>query len=253
MMRKNIFILTLSVLSFTACTRYFISKPVQLRPIAISDTLAAPSSALSQQISAYLQPYHDSLEARMTTVLVKSPRRLTKGGAESELGNLMADILREMGQERYGKPVDLAITNNGGIRTDFPAGNVTLGNVYEVMPFDNELVALTLSGETMQKVIDYLAQRKEPQSGLKLVIDKTTNKPIEALIGGKPLDLKGTYTLITSDYMAVSSDMAAIVKNNQGFQVLQYLMRDAIADYLRRKGKQNEELNPKKDGRTVVQ
>ncbi len=252
-MRKNILLIALFASSFTACTRYFIAKPVQLRAIAVSDTSAAPAGPLSQQIASYLQPYHDSLETRMTTVLVKSPRRLTKGVPESELGNLMADILREMGQERLGKPVDVAITNNGGIRTDFPAGNVTLGNVYEVMPFDNELVAITLSGETMQKVIEYLAQRKEPQSGLKLVIDKATNKPLEVTIGGKPLDLNKTYTLITSDYMAVSSDMAAIVKTNQGFEVLRYLMRDAIADYLRRKGQQNQELDPKKDGRTIVQ
>ncbi|WP_428657391.1 5'-nucleotidase C-terminal domain-containing protein [Runella sp.] len=252
-MKKNILLIALFAFSFTACTRYFIGKPAQLRSIAVSDTTSAPSSALSQQIAAYLQPYHDSLDARMNAVLVKSPRRITKGGPESELGNLMSDILREMGQERLGKPVDLAITNNGGIRADFPAGNITLGNVYEIMPFDNELVALTLSGETMQKVIEYLAQRKEPQSGLKLVIDKASNKPVEVLIGGKPLDLQKTYTLITSDYLAISSDMAPIVKNNKGFEVLHYLMRDSIADYLRRKGQQNQELDPKKDGRTVVQ
>ncbi|MFN8347233.1 MAG: 5'-nucleotidase [Spirosomataceae bacterium] len=236
----------------SSCTSYFISKPAQMRAVVVSDTVTAAESPLSRQISAYLAPFHDSMYVRMNTVLVKSPRRLSKGVPESELGNLMADILREMGQEKYGKPVDVAITNNGGIRTDFPAGNITLGNVYEVMPFDNELVAITLSGETMKKVIDYLAQRKEPQSGLTLVIDKATNQPKEVLIGGKPLDRQRTYTLVTSDYMAISSDMAAIVKTNQGFQILGYLMRDAIADYLRRKGQQNQELDPKKDGRTKV-
>lgn len=251
-MRKILYAIALITLSLSSCMHYFISKPGQLRLVTVSDTVSAPASALSQQIASYLKPYHDSLDAQMNTVLVKSPRRLSKGMPESELGNLMADIMREMGQERYGKPVDVAITNNGGIRTDFPAGNITMGNVFEVMPFDNELVAITLSGETMKKVIDYLAQRKEPQSGLKLVIDKASNKPTEVLIGGKPLDLQGTYTLVTSDYMALSSDMAAIVKDNKGFQILRYLMRDSIADYLRRKGQQNQEIDPKKDGRTKV-
>ncbi|MDF7817997.1 5'-nucleotidase [Runella sp. MFBS21] len=251
-MKNSALALAVIAVVFTSCTRYFVGKPVQLTPIAISDTISAPTSPLSEKVSSYLRPFHDSLDARMNTVLVKSPRRLSKGLPESELGNLMADILREMGQEKYGKPVDVAITNSGGIRTDFPAGNVTLGNVYEVMPFDNELVAITVSGEVMQKVIEYVAQRKEPQSGLKLVVDKATNKPIEALIGGKSLDLQGTYTIITSDYMALSSDMASVVKTNKGFVILNYLMRDAIADYLRRKGQQNQELNPQKDGRTVV-
>jgi len=246
-------LLFIFALSFTSCTRYFIGQPVQLKSIAISDTTTAAASPLSQKVAAYLQPYHDSLDAQMNTVLVQSPWRLTKGTPESELGNLMADILREMGSERFGKPIDVAVTNNGGIRTDLPAGNVTLGNVFEVMPFDNELVVLTLSGETMQKAIEYIAQRKEPQSGLKLVVDKVTNKPKEVLVNGQPVDLQKTYTLVTSDYMATSSDLAAIVKTNQGYQVLNYLMRDAMADYLRRKGQQNQLIDPKKDGRTRVE
>ncbi|WP_051397794.1 5'-nucleotidase C-terminal domain-containing protein [Runella limosa] len=251
-MRKIVLPLALLALSLGACTRYFVGKPVKLQPIAISDTVTAPSSALSQTVDKYLKPYHDSLDAQMTAVLTTSPRRLTKGTPESELGNLMADLFREMGQERFGKPIDVAVTNNGGIRTDLPQGNITLGKVYEVMPFDNDLVVLTLSGATMQKVIDFLAQRKEPQSGLKLVVDKATNKPKEVLIGGKPLNTEQTYTLITSDYMAMSSDLAPIVKNNQGYKALNYLMRDAMADYLRRKGKQGQAIDPKKDGRTTV-
>ena len=72
------------------------------------------------------------------------------------------------------------------------------------------------------------------------------------LIGGKLLNTEQTYTLITSDYMAMSSDLAPIVKNNQGYKALNYLMRDAMADYLRRKGKQGQAIDPKKDGRTTV-
>jgi len=251
-MRKFVLPLALIALSLGACTRYFVGKPVKLQPITISDTTTAPTSGLSQTVASYLKPYHDTLDAQMTSVLTTSPRRLTKGVPESELGNLMVDIFREMGQERYGKPIDLAITNNGGIRTDLPQGNITLGKVYEVMPFDNDLVVLTVSGTTMQKVVEYIAQRKEPQSGLRLVVDKATNKPKEVLIGNKPIDNQQTYTIITSDYMAMSSDMAPIVKNNQGYQALNYLMRDAMADYLRRKGKQGQAIDPQKDGRTTV-
>lgn len=252
-MKKLFLILLFFIATFTSCTRYFIVQPVQLKPVVVSDTVSVAASPLSQKVAIYLQPYHDSLDAQMNSVLVQSPRRLTKGIPESELGNLMADMLHEMGSERFGKPIDVATTNNGGIRTDLPAGNVTLGHVFEVMPFDNELVVLTLPGETMQKAIEYIAQRKEPQSGLKLTIDKATNQLKEALINGQPIDLKKTYTLLTSDYMATSSDLAPIVKNNQGYQIINYLMRDAIADYLRRKGKQNQMIDPKKDGRTTVE
>lgn len=254
MTRPTSFLLFFAVIIATssACTRYFVGQPVQLRSVAISDTVTAPETALSQQVGAYLQPYRDSLGVRMNTVLAQSPRRLTKGRPESELGNLMADILRTMGAQRLATPVDVAVTNSGGIRTDLPAGNITVGDVYQVMPFDNELVALTLSGPTMQKVAQYIAQRQEPQSGLQLTLSKTSNQLTELLINGKPIDVQKTYILITSDYMATSSDMANIVKDAQKYQVLGYLMRDALVDYLRQKGQQNQAIDPKRDGRTRI-
>jgi 2',3'-cyclic-nucleotide 2'-phosphodiesterase (5'-nucleotidase family) len=245
-------LLIVSLLAVTSCTRYFVGKPVQLRTVSVSDTTSAPQTALSQGVKSYLQPYSDSLGAKMNAVLAQSPRRLSKGQPESELGNLMADLLREMGSERLGKPVDVAVTNSGGIRTDLPAGSITLGDVYQVMPFDNELVALTLTGDVMKKVVEYIAQRREPQSGLKLTISKASNQLTEALVNGQPLDPKKSYVLLTSDYMATSSDMAKIVANPQNYQVLGYLMRDAMADYLRRKGQQNQIIDPKRDGRTRI-
>ncbi|TAH09668.1 MAG: hypothetical protein EAZ14_08725 [Runella slithyformis] len=69
---------------------------------------------------------------------------------------------------------------------------------------------------------------------------------------GQPIDLQRNYTLITSDYVATSSDYAALFKNAVKYEALNYLMRDAILDYLRRKGQQKEVLNPQKDGRTSV-
>lgn len=253
MIKKYIFLLLISIGTFSSCTRYFIGQPAQMYPIAISDTLSAPDTPLSSQVSQYLNPYKDSLSLKMNTVLIQSARRLTKAKPESELGNLMTDIMLEMGAEKLGKPVDVAMTNYGGIRTDLPAGNVTIGNVFEVMPFDNALVAITLSGEQMQKVATYIAQGKEPQAGLKLVVGKEDNQLKEALIKSKPIDPAATYTFITSDYVATSSDLAPIVKNNKGYQILNYLVRDAMIDYLRRKGEQKILLNPQRDGRTRVE
>ncbi|MFN3380491.1 MAG: hypothetical protein ACK41O_13620, partial [Runella zeae] len=76
-MKNSALALAVIAVAFTSCTRYFVGKPIQLTPIAISDTISAPTSPLSEKVSSYLRPFHDSLDARMNTVLVKSPRRLS--------------------------------------------------------------------------------------------------------------------------------------------------------------------------------
>ena len=239
-------------ISLVSCQRYFAPQQPQTRLMAVSDTASAAQTAMSQRVAAYIKPYHDSLDVGMNAVLIRSTKRLAKGQPESEMGNLLCDLFLEMGSEKYGKPIDVSLTNSGGIRTEWQAGNITVGNVYEVMPFDNALVVLTLAGSDMKLFVEEYARRKDPQAGMKVVIENGTNKPLETLIGGQPLDSQRNYTIITSDYVANSSDYAKIFKNHVDYKVLNYLMRNAILDYLRRKGQQNAILDPQKDGRTSV-
>lgn len=245
-------LIVLTLCASTACQRYFMPQTPKGQLVAVNDTVRAPDNLVSQRVAAYVKPYHDSLDAGMNTVLIKSARRLVKGQPESGMGNLLCDLFREMGSTKYGKPIDVALTNSGGIRTEWQAGNITTGNVYEVMPFDNALVVLTLSGAQMKAFVEEFAKRKDPQAGMKVVIENTTNQVLELSIGEQPLDPQKTYTLITSDYVATSSDYAPIFKNPVSYQVLNYLMRDAILDYLRLKGEQKMVLDPQKDGRTSV-
>jgi len=236
----------------TACQRYFVPETKKGQSVAVSDTVRVPDNLVSERVAAYIKPYHDSLDAGMNTVLIRSAKRLAKGQPESGMGNLLCDLFREMGAQKYGKPIEVALANSGGIRTEWQAGDITTGNVYEVMPFDNALVVLTLSGVQMKAFVEEFAKRKDPQSGMKVVIENTTNQVLEIAIGGQPIDPQKTYTLITSDYVANSSDYAAVFKKPVSYEVLNYLMRDAILDYLRLKGQQKIILDPQKDGRTSV-
>ncbi|MFT4033351.1 MAG: 5'-nucleotidase C-terminal domain-containing protein [Siphonobacter sp.] len=245
------FFLGMFLLSACSSTQYFAGHALHSALIPVTDTTAAASKE-SKALATYLQTYHDSLNRSMNQILVKSAKRLHKGGVESELGDLMADLFLEQGQKHYGSPIDVAQMNTGGIRAEILAGNVTLGNVYEIMPFDNDLVVLTLSGETMKQFIDYVAARQDPQSGMRLVLDKDTRKPIEITIQGKPFDPSKTYKIVVSDYVATGGDSAVFLKNCLKSEPLHYLMRDAIRDYFIAKGQKNEVLNPQLDGRTTV-
>lgn len=129
--------------------RYYAVSGKSAGLVTVTDTVAsqAAESPLTQRVARYIRPFHDSLDRTMNTVLVRSAQRLRKGEPESPLGNLMADVLLEIGGERAGKRPDVAMTNTGGIRAELPAGPVTLSNAYEVMPFDNAVVVLTLPGD----------------------------------------------------------------------------------------------------------
>jgi 2',3'-cyclic-nucleotide 2'-phosphodiesterase (5'-nucleotidase family) len=251
-MRYNNYLLFFVSILLVGCTKYFKPTDKHTQIIAVSDSLQLPESAVSQKVSAYLSPLHDTLDARMNGVLVKSAKRLRKGQPESELGNVLTDFMLDMARERSGKPIAVAMTNSGGIRTELPEGNVTLGNVFEIMPFDNELVLVEVSGEVMQQFAEYIAARKEPQAGMKLIIDSKSNKINELSINGAPLDVHKTYWIVTSDYIVNSSDASKILKNRINYEPLKMLMRDAFAEGFRRMGNKNQVLNPKKDGRTVI-
>ncbi len=240
----------LPLLGAVSCTRYFRVHDSKSQTVAVTDSLQ--STALSTKVANYLSPLHDTLAARMNGILVKSEKRLVKGQPESELGNLLADIILEKTKEHTGKNIDVAVTNSGGIRAELPAGGITLGNVYEIMPFENEIVVLTLSGQTMKKFIDYIGQRKDPQAGMQLVIDKSSNQVIEVKINGLPLDENKTYTVATSDYVANGGDKAEFLKERLGYDKIGLLLRDAFVDYFKQKGRKGETINPKKDGRTQV-
>ncbi len=254
-MHKHSWTLLLGMFVVSACsgTHYYTARSTGSALLEVTDQsnpslVSGPGSNLAQ----YLQTYHDSLDRSMNQVLVQSAKYLKKGGVESELGDLLTDLFREQAQKRYGATIDLAHMNNGGIRSELPAGNLTLRNVYEIMPFDNDLVVLTVSGETMRQFIEYLAARQDPQSGLKLVLDKDTKKPLEVSVNGQSFDPQKTYRILVSDYVATGGDSAFFLKNSLKSEPLNYLMRDAIRDYFVSKGQQHQILNPQLDGRTTL-
>jgi 2',3'-cyclic-nucleotide 2'-phosphodiesterase (5'-nucleotidase family) len=129
--------------------------------------------------------------------------------------------------------------NYGGIRLpDLPAGDITRGKMYELMPFDNLMVLLNVKGSQLKQYLDTLAAGEGVvESGITLQIaDKTVQ---QITIGGKPLDLNADYTIAHSDYVAMNSNLLKnIDRKTNG-----YLLRDAIIDYIRFINGQNKKIS----------
>ena len=159
--------------------------------------------ALKQLIS----PYKLDLDNKINEVLSYNPRMLDKREAEleSSIGNLLADACFEAGDSILrsvkGRGIDFAVFNYGGIRAPIQEGNVTIEDVYQVMPFENRLVVVELNPEQMRSLIDYLIRQHQahPISGIQLAL--SDNKKSEVLIRNKKWDPNKKYHVLTIDYL----------------------------------------------------
>jgi 5'-nucleotidase len=133
------------------------------------------------------------------------------GRWESPLGNLFADAMRD------GTPgADAAINNNarGGLRADLPEGPLTFGRIYDVYPFDNRLVTLTLTGAELQQILSNELRRNRPNSigvsGIRIVASCGSGELQVDLsrTSGQPVRPDERLTVVTMDMLAAGQFFA---------------------------------------------
>jgi 2',3'-cyclic-nucleotide 2'-phosphodiesterase (5'-nucleotidase family) len=139
--------------------------------------------------------------------------------------------MRQQSAEATGKPVDVAFTNNGGLRADLPRGPLTRGDVLEVMPFDNAMVVLELSGADLQSTLDRSSEHGgDPFSGVTFRIEN--RKALDVRVNGEPLDLQRTYRLCTNDYIVDGGGKYEAIKRARNVNRTGVLIRDAILSHI---------------------
>jgi len=217
---------------------------IEFTDYKIDGTLKADSGLLK-----LLMPYSDSVNRSMNAVIGFSINGLTKKQPESTLGNFMADCMKTMAEKKFNQKVDIAFINYGGIRSYIPKGEISVGKIYELMPFDNLIVLQKLSGKVLQQFLDKMANREGwPVSGLTMSIKD--RKAIHVLINHKPLDENAVYVIANSDYVANGGSGCDMLRNlartNKG-----YLIRDAIIDYITEFTSQGKPIDPKSENRVV--
>ena len=186
------------------------------------ETIGVNASADST-ILTIIAPYQQGIEAEMNEVLTYSRINLTKKSGESLLGNFVTDLCLNYADAH------MCVMNNGGLRTTVNKGNVTRGRLYELMPFENELVLLELNKIDYLGLLQYICKRGgEPFSGINI----TMNKEGEIITNSWPVDFeKGEkIKVITSDYLANGGDKMKFFKDKEQKKV-GIKIRDAIIDH----------------------
>ena len=249
MKRFRFSFLLLFLLAFSACTTYRVEKS-ETANIHLDSLINIP---ISQKVEGMIKPYRDKVNADMTEVLCQSSEALYGGRPESPLTNYCADLVLEESNRfcagKYPKmKIDVSMLNSGGLRIPLPKGEIKTMTLFELMPFENEIVFLKLKGEVMLEFINHMAARGgEGVSGLRFGIKK--DKAIQPEIGGKPLDTAQTYWLVTSDYIADGGDGSEILAKSTERINTGVKARDMFIQYFRRLGKEGKTVTAKTDGR----
>lgn len=241
----------LKILFFSAALSLFsCSKKTSVARISESHIIVNDNK-IDSSIYKAMSSYKKTHDEQMYAVIAKSEDALVKGDVESTLGNFFCDAVIYETKKLLGKDssnLDVAIFNKGGLRNSLPKGNITIGNVFELMPFDNEVVLLKLSGAQFKDMCYKIVEKGGiPIGGMQLTMTGTI--PTDISVNGKPFDESRDYWVVTSDYLANGGDSYNFFKNAKERKITNVLLRNMIINYCEDITKLDQTIKPKLDGR----
>jgi 2',3'-cyclic-nucleotide 2'-phosphodiesterase/3'-nucleotidase/5'-nucleotidase len=209
------------------------------------------------------EPFLDNLFERADT-LKDDADTLTLYNSYNEnlapvLGRVLGETTVELDHDRYAGPsllgewscdvmrekagVQIAMTNGGGLRVPIPAGKITAGILYEVMPFDNTLYTMKLSGADVKANIEHGIMNDDigwvAISGVKVVYnpEAEAGNRITSMVleDGTPIEMDKYYTVVTNDFMFSGGDNYNFENSKDGLDTF-IPIRDALMDAVQKAG-----------------
>ena len=211
---------------------------------------------LSSRVGARIKVYGNALAKEMNVVIGKAlvdldGERANVRTKETNMGNLVTDIMKG------ATKADIALTNGGGIRASIKAGDITVGGVISVLPFDNSLVVIQLRGDAIVKALELSVGSYPNQlggflqvSGLTFKFDPAKpagSRVVEVKVNGLTIDPYRLYSVATNDFTAAGGDGYAMFKDAKVLYMSGEMLRDVAIKYIK-----GLEIAPKVEGRISV-
>jgi 2',3'-cyclic-nucleotide 2'-phosphodiesterase (5'-nucleotidase family) len=200
----------------------------QVRELA-ADTLQ-PVAAIDSIVRRALASVASLVNQHVATI----PATLPRQGPQYPLGNLIADA------QRWAGKGDVAIMNNGGIRTELRAGDATYGSLFELQPFGNTLYSLTMTGAQLRGLLEAMLSKNavdDHVSGLTIKYDPSRPKGGRivsvTMADGTALDDARTYNVIMNDFLATGGEGYNAGGRATASKPLNIVDLDALIDYLK--------------------
>lgn len=245
-------VLALSTLTLVGCGSHYQLTSVSKTQLLIDSKYDTHPDA---QAAAFMAPYKHQVDSIMTPVVGVADHYMYAMRPESDLSNLATDILVWAGK-LYNEQPDFAVYNMGGLRAAIAKGNVTVGDIVDVAPFENKICFLTLSGEKVLQLFHELAHThgEGVSHAVKMVIN-TKGELLSATLNGKDVDPKASYRIATIDYVAAGNDkMTAFQAKTDVNQPEDESnnVRYVIMKYFREKAALGEAVSAHKEGRITI-
>ena len=243
---------TFVVVFCVAVVAMIISKKQQIQPEIVDVQLIEVDGSLKNgAMDSLIAPYKAEKEVSMNVVIGEVEETMEVGLPESKLSNLIADVLLTEGR-KYIADVDIAVTNIGGIRRTLFAGPLTIGDVFEILPFDNSLLVLEYKGVEILALADAVALKGgEAIAGMTLTI--RDGKAEDVKVGGEVVDTARVYKVVSTDYLSWGNDQLEPLANYLKSTPLNMMMRDAMFDYVTCATIKGEKIVTKLDNRIIVE
>lgn len=186
-----------------------------------------------KKLQALIAPYTEKLNATMLSVLAPLSGELKLGKPESTLGNWITDIIHRYITETKGIQCDFTLCNYGGVRSNFiKQDSLRVGMIFELLPFDNELLVLDLKGSDIEALVRYMAKAGFWPVSNGIQILQTDNKIEWIKIKGQPLVPTQIYKVQMPDYVANGGDGTPFLADAPREKTGMY-MREAVIEQLR--------------------
>ena len=239
-------LLVITSLSLVSCKTQLHPNISKIQYYQIDNSLSGDSTIIN-----YYSPFKTKLEEEMNRVIGVSDVPLVKNrDAESLAGNFFVDALLWKGKQ-LDPQVSVSFATKGGIRAGLPQGNITVGNIFEMMPFENAVTIITLSGKDMLRWADYMAKTGgQPAGGIKLIIHNDQVQSFE--VNGKPVDPNGHYKMVTYDYLANGGDYINFLDTVLERKDHPQRVRETLIEYVSLLTNQGKHIQAKLDGRVQV-
>ncbi|TVR17703.1 MAG: hypothetical protein EA391_04150 [Balneolaceae bacterium] len=213
----------LSAMLFTGCTM-FRTAVVEEEP-----ELEYPNP--DSEISMLLDGYRAGLHRAMGRQIAVARDTLRFNQPDSKLGNIVSDALRIRGANELGQQVHIGIIGDSSFRLFFEPGPITVGDIFEFMPYENNLVILTLTGKQVNELIQQNASfGGAPISGVRYTITPD-GRARGILVNAEVVDPDRHYRVATTSWAANGGDTFPALWEPVSRKDLDLSVRDLYVDY----------------------
>lgn len=241
-------------LTIDRATKKIVDYTKSNEPVAAVSNKALIPEQVKRQTAALVADARDEMQRPIGETSTDLIRQYTSDGrttGEYPLGNLVVDAMLAANQAG-SRPPDIAMYNQG-VRANIQRGKITFGMLYEVLPFDNVLAALDLSGAQIKAILEIATSCPRVNTlvaGMSFVYDcsKPQGKRVSSiLIRGKPLELDTIYRVQTVDYLVGGGDGQTPFTSGKDIAYGDPMV-EVVADYVTK----HSPLDLHSDGRIVA-